>query len=85
MPVSSENAHDTGAYQDVGAARLWSIFEVQADEMLGQPSVVGLIRLVQDQVQEVETGDEGGRQVDVACDGPFEIVLASDWVRCSQD
>ena len=47
---------------------------VQGEEVAREAPVVGLIGLVQDEVDEVKAGDEGGRQVQVVHDGQARVV-----------
>lgn len=70
---------------DVRTAGRGPVLEVQADEMPRQPTIVDLVNLVEDEVEQVESRDEGRGQVDVARDGPVEVVLAADGVGGGQD
>jgi len=62
-------------YQDVLAARMGVVFDVESDEVLGESAVEGLVDLVEDEVEEVEARNERWWEVDVASDGEVDVVL----------
>ena len=62
-------------YQDVLAARMGVVFDVESDEVLCESAVEGLVDLVEDEVEEVEAGNERWWEVDVASDGEVDVVL----------
>lgn len=72
-------------HHDVGSSGRRSVLEVQVDKMPRESPVVDLINLVEDEVQQVESRDERRREVDVACDGPREVVLGSDGVGSGEN
>lgn len=74
-----------GAHHDIGTGSLRLVLEVQADQVLREHAVALIVDLVEDEVQQVETRDQGRRQVDVARDGPLEVVLGPDGVGCRED
>ena len=45
--------------------------------MLSELAVDGLVHLVEDEVEEVEAGDERRGQIDVAGDGQIHVVLGA--------
>jgi len=45
-----------------------SVFEVETDEMFGQTPVAQLIDLVEDQVQEIKSRDQGRGEIDIGRD-----------------
>jgi len=49
--------------------------------MSRQHAITLVVNLVEHEVQQIETRDESGREIDVAGDGPVEVVLGSDWIR----
>ena len=65
----------TGTYQNVFAACFGVVLDVEVDEVLGEFTVEGLVHFVEDEVEEVEAGDERRREVDVARHGEVDVVL----------
>jgi hypothetical protein len=65
----------TRTYQDVFAPRVGVVFDVESDEVLGESTVEGLVHLVEDEVEEVETRDKRRWEVDVARDREVHVVL----------
>jgi hypothetical protein len=53
--------------------------------MLGQPPITDLVDLVQDEVKQIESGDQGGRKIDIGRDGQTGVVFRVDRVRRGQD
>jgi hypothetical protein len=51
------------------------VFDVESDEVLCESAVEGLVDLVEDEVEEVEAGNERWWEVDVASDGEVDVVL----------
>jgi hypothetical protein len=64
-------------YQDVLAAGFGVVFDVERDEVLGEFPVEGLVHFVEDEVEEVEAGDERRREIDVAGDGQVHVVFGA--------
>lgn len=52
-----------GTNEDVLASGLHLVLQVESDEMLGETTISTLIDLVEDEVEEIESGDEGGREI----------------------
>lgn len=73
------------AHKDIVSTSIRSIFEIQADQMLCQTPVVHLVDLVQHQVEQIETGDERRREINVRWDGQFGIISRVDRIRSGQD
>jgi hypothetical protein len=61
------------------------VLEVERDKVLSELPVTLVVNLVENEVKQVETGNEGRREVDVAGDGPLEVVLAADGVGGGED
>ena len=61
------------------------VFEVHADQVASELAVGGLLYAVEDQVDQVESAQECGWQVDVLGDWQVRVVLAADGVGGSQD
>ena len=72
-------------HENVLTAGIRLVLEVQADQMLCEPSIVLLIDLVENEVKKVESGDQGRRKVDIPRDWPFQVVLRSDWIGSCQN
>ena len=53
--------------------------------MLGHPPVVNLVDLVKHEIQKIESGDQGRRQVDVLRNGQFGVVTRVDRVCSGQN
>lgn len=53
--------------------------------MLGESPIDGFIDLVENEVEEVESGDEGWWEINVLGDGLFTVVFRADGVGCCQD
>ena len=64
-------------YQDILAAGFGVVFDVERDEVLGEFPVEGLVHFVEDEVEEVEAGDERRREIDVAGDGQVHVVFGA--------
>ena len=48
----------TRTHQDIFAPRVGVVFDVESDEVLGESTVQGLVHFVEDEVEEVEAGNE---------------------------
>ena len=73
-------------YQDLVFARIVGrVFEVHSDQVAGELTVGGFLYAVEDQVDQVESAQECGRQVDVLRDWQVRVVLAADGVGGSKD
>ena len=57
-----------GTYNDIMSGSIGSVFEVETDEMFGQTPVAQLIDLVEDQVQEIKSRDQGRGEIDIGRD-----------------
>jgi hypothetical protein len=53
--------------------------------MLSQLTVKTFIHLVKDKIEEVKSGDEGGRQVDIPRNWEFYVVLGSNRIGGCKD
>lgn len=53
--------------------------------MLRQPSIAHLVNLVQYEIQQVESGDKRGREIDIGRYGEFGIISRVDGVGSCQD
>lgn len=62
-------------HHDVGTSGLRLVLEVQSDQMPRQHPIALVINLVEHEVQEIEPRDQSRRQVNVARDGPVQVVL----------
>ena len=49
--------------QNVLTSSLRLVLEVEPDEMLGESTISALVDLVENEVEEIESGDEGGREI----------------------
>ena len=65
----------TRTYQDIFAPRVGVIFDVECDEMLGEPTVESLVDLVEDEIEEIEAGNERRWEVDVTRNGEIDVVF----------
>ena len=74
-----------GTYQDILAASFGVVFDVERDEVLGEFPVERLVHFVEDEVEEVEAGDERRREIDVASDRQVHVVLGSHRIGGSKD
>ena len=73
-------------YQDlVFACVVGRVFEVHSNQVAGELAVGGFLYAVKDQVDQVESAQECGRQVDVLRDWQVRVVLAADGVGGSKD
>lgn len=71
--------------QNILAARIGPVFEIEADQVLGQPPIADLVDLVQDKVEQIESRDQGRRKVDVGRNGQARVIFRVDRVRRGQD
>jgi hypothetical protein len=79
--VVEEMGMCSGTYKDlVFACVVGRVFEVHADQVASELAVGGLLYAVEDQVDQVESAQECGRQVDVLGDWQIRVVLAADGV-----
>ncbi len=53
--------------------------------MLGEPSVKGVFYLVEDEVEQIETGDQSRREIDVPRNGEVDVVFRSDGIGRRKD
>ena len=83
--VSDCSKISKSTHKNIHSASVWSVLEVQADQVLGQSPVVHLVHLVQDEVEQVETGDQCWGQVNVGRDRQLRVVSRVDRVCRSQD
>ena len=58
-----------GTYNDIMSGSIGSVFEVEANEMLGQTPIAHLIDLVEDQVQKIKSRDKRRREIDIGRNG----------------
>lgn len=58
---------------------------VDVGDVLGQAQVAVGVRLVLDQPEQVETGEQSGRQLDVLLDALARVVAAVGRVGCGED
>jgi hypothetical protein len=72
-------------YQDVFAACFGVVFDVEPDEVLRQFTVEGLVHFVEDEVEEVEAGDERRWEIDVARHGQVHVVFRSHGIGGGED
>lgn len=61
------------------------IFEIETNEMLSEPSVKSFVHLVENEIEEIESGNEGWREVDILGYGLGTVVLGADRVGSSED
>ena len=61
------------------------VFRVQRDEMRGQLPVQRLDRLVQDEIDQVEAGEQRGRELQVLHDGEIGVVARIDGIGGGED
>lgn len=64
-----------GTYQNILAPCFGVVLDVETDEVLGESTVEGLVHFVEDEVEEVEAGDERRWEVDVARHRQVDVVL----------
>lgn len=76
---------EKGTHDDVVTGGVGSVLEVQPDEVLGQSPIAHLVNLVEDEVEQVESRDQSGRQVDVGGNGQFGVVPRVDGVGSCED
>ena len=67
-------------HENVVAPGVGTVLEVEPDEMLGQPPIVHLVHLVKHEVEQIESRDQGRREIDVRRDGQFGVVPTVDRV-----
>lgn len=72
-------------YDGVLIARFRPVLQIQPNKMLCQPSVAVLVDLVQDKVKQIETRDEGRREVDVGRDRQSRVVFRVDGIGGCED
>ena len=58
---------------------------VDVGHMLGQSEVIVRVTLVPDEPEEVKTGEEGGRQLDVGLGGLLDVVATESRIGSCQD
>jgi hypothetical protein len=62
-------------YQDIFTTCFGIVFDVEPDEVLGQFAIECFVHFVEDEVEEVEAGDECRWEIDVASDGQVDVVF----------
>ena len=72
-------------YQDVLSTRLRIVLQVQAHKMLGKPAVKLFVDIVENQIEQVETRNEGWREIQVLRDCLIPIILGADGIGSGQD
>jgi len=53
--------------------------------MLSEPAVEGVIYLIKDKIQKVESRNEGWWEVDVTCNGQIHVVFRPDRISCCEN
>ena len=67
---------DSRTHQNVFAATGGRcILEIQRHQMLSEPPIERLVCVVQDEIEQVETRDQRGREVDILCHCLVRVVL----------
>jgi hypothetical protein len=61
------------------------IFEVQANQMFSELSIKNLVHLVEYKIQQVESGNECRRQVNVPSNRHFYVVFRPNWIGRSKN
>ena len=74
-----------GTYDNISPGSLWPILQIKPHQMLGQPPVVQLVHLVQDEIQQVKSRNQRRREVNVGRDGQFGVVSRVDGIGSCED
>lgn len=53
--------------------------------MLCEPAVEGIIHLIEDEIQKVESRNERGWKVDVTCNRQVHVIFGADGVGCCEN
>jgi hypothetical protein len=53
--------------------------------MLGEPAVKGIVHLIEDEIEKVESRDERWWEVDVACNRQIHVIFRADGVGCCEN
>lgn len=61
------------------------VFQVQTNQMLREAPVIHLVHLVEDEVEQIKSRDEGRREVDIGRDGEFRVISRIDRVGGGQN
>lgn len=72
-------------YKNVLVCAHRSVFQVETDQVLSQFPVEVLIHLIQYEVEQVETGNQGGREVDIPGHRQVDVVLGANRVGSCKD
>ena len=72
-------------YQNILRLSRWRVFEVQAYQVLGKPAIKGIVYLIEDEIQKVESRDERWREVDVTCNGQIHVIFRADRIGCCEN
>lgn len=73
-------------YNDIlGGSVLRTVFKVHPDEMSCQSTICNFIDFVEDKVDEIESGKQRRREIDVLWDWKIWIVFTSDWICRGED
>ena len=62
-------------YQNILCLSGRRILEVQAYQVLGEPTVKGVIHLIEDEIQKVESRDKRWWEVDVTCNRQVHVII----------
>ena len=76
---------ESRTHQNILATCFGVVLDVERDEVLGESTVEGLVHFVEDEVEEVEAGDERRREVDVARHWEVDVVLRSHGIGGGKD
>jgi hypothetical protein len=53
--------------------------------VLGKPAVKGIIHLIEDEIEKVESRDERWWEVDVTCNRQVHVIFRADGVGCCEN
>jgi hypothetical protein len=72
-------------HEHILTSTLRLVFKIQPNKMLRQPPIRGLIDLVKDEVQQIESRDESWRQIDISRNRQLWVILGVDRVGSGED
>jgi len=78
-----QRGYDT--YQHVLTVAYRLVLQVQTDQVLGKFAVKTFIYLIEHKIEQIKTGDESWRKIDVLGHREFRIVLGANRIGCSEN
>ena len=61
--------------ENVDSSSIGSVLQVESNKMTSESSIVDLVNLVQNEIEQIESRDERRREIDISRDRPLEVVL----------